>query len=110
HDHRMWTVTGTCAGIEDSTLFRRRDDTVEVIGGHSTAPGEVLVLGAEAIHDVVAAGSRPLSAIHVYGGDLISVKRSSWEGTPPRERCFEGAAEWSRLSAALRDADLLADA
>jgi hypothetical protein len=70
----------------------------------------VLLLGAEAIHDVVAAGTSPLNAIHVYGGDLFSAKRSSWDGTPLLERPFNGAAEWSRLSTALVDANLLADA
>jgi len=69
-----------------------------------------LVLGTEAIHDVVATGSRPLIAIHVYGGDLATAKRSSWDGTPLTERAFDGAAEMSRLNAALKDANLLADA
>jgi predicted metal-dependent enzyme (double-stranded beta helix superfamily) len=110
HDHGMWTVTGTCAGTEDSTLFRRRNATVEPIGRRAIAPGEVVVLGAEAIHDVAAAGSSPLIAIHVYGGDLTTAKRSSWDGTPLMERPFDGAAEFSRLSAALKDAHLLADA
>jgi predicted metal-dependent enzyme (double-stranded beta helix superfamily) len=109
HDHGMWAITGTCAGTEDNTFFRRRSDAVEPIGGRSIAPGEVSVLGSEAIHDVVAAGSSSLVAIHVYGGDLATAKRSSWDGRPLTERPFDSAAEFSRLNAALKDADLLAD-
>jgi predicted metal-dependent enzyme (double-stranded beta helix superfamily) len=107
HEHCMWVVTAICSGIETNTFYRRNGDVLERITERRIAPGEVLVLGVDAIHDVEA-GTEPVSSIHVYGGDLGSTVRSSWDPTSLSERRYDVASEVARLTAALAAADLLA--
>jgi predicted metal-dependent enzyme (double-stranded beta helix superfamily) len=107
HEHRMWVVTAMCSGTETNTFYRRHGDVLERITGRRIAPGELLVLGVDAIHDVEA-GAEPVSSIHVYGGDLGSMVRSSWDPTSLSERRYDVASEVARLTAALAAANLLA--
>lgn len=90
HDHRMWAVVGICSGREDNEFFRRNGGTLESSGGRSIEDGNVLALGAEAIHAV----GNPLShsatvAIHAYGGDLVSASRSMWTPDPWTEAPYD---------------------
>jgi len=107
HEHRMWVVTAMCSGIETNTFYRRSGEVLELIGERRIGPGELLVLGADGIHDVEA-GTEPVSSIHVYGGDLGSTVRSAWEPTSLSECRYDVASEVARLTAALAAADLLA--
>ena len=110
HDHGMWAVTGTCAGHEDTTLYRRQGDTIERICEVTVDPSEVLFVPRALIHDVMAGGSEALYSIHVYPGSLVSTPHSLWVGEPPTEQPFDTAGEWSRLNAELSAANLVADA
>jgi predicted metal-dependent enzyme (double-stranded beta helix superfamily) len=79
HDHRMWAVIGVREGEEDNEFFRRTPGSLETSGGRVVGAGEVLVLGQEVIHrtqNPLTHGS--LSALHVYGGDLLRTARSMW--------------------------------
>jgi predicted metal-dependent enzyme (double-stranded beta helix superfamily) len=107
HEHRMWVVTAICSGTETNTFYRRSGDVLERIGERRIGTGELLVLGADGIHDVEAA-MEPVSSMHVYGGDLGSTVRSSWDPTSLNERRYDVASEVARLTAALAAADLLA--
>jgi len=98
HDHRMWAVTGIYTGGEDNTFFRRSADDVAAgapagsiveSGGRSLRPGDVAVLGREAVHAVHNPTSEYAGAIHVYGGDFFGAARSEWDGPPYVEQPFD---------------------
>src|SRR5580658_8560923 len=52
HEHQMWAVIGMYGGQEDNTFYRRAPLGLEAAGGRELPVGEVLVLGADAIHSV----------------------------------------------------------
>lgn len=80
HDHRMWAVVGILDGREDNAFYRRGGDSGLVqSGGRSLAPRDVLVMGDEVIHEIRNPTARYLSALHVYGGDLIGTAREEWD-------------------------------
>jgi len=91
HDHRMWAVIGIYGGAEDNTLFRRSPRGLVRSGAKVLAEGEVLSLGAEAIHSVDNPMARFTGAIHVYGGDFVNQPRSQWAPETLREQPYDAA-------------------
>ncbi len=92
HNHNMWSVVGVCSGQEENRFFERdggglRDVGVETVEG----PG-VLSNAADVIHAIRNPLDVPLLALHVYGGDLFGVPRSSWDPDTHEEAVFD----WSR--------------
>jgi predicted metal-dependent enzyme (double-stranded beta helix superfamily) len=90
HDHRVWAVIGICAGQEHNEFFRRSAGSLAASGGRVVESGEVLSLGSEVVHAV----GNPLtheasSALHVYGGDLLSIERSMWTEPDWREEPYD---------------------
>jgi predicted metal-dependent enzyme (double-stranded beta helix superfamily) len=108
HEHRMWAVIGAFGGRERNTLYRRSATGIAPSGGRTMEPGDVMVLGDEAIHDVTS-GEEPVGAIHVYGGNLWATDRSEWCGEPLVERRLDVAADATRYVAAARAAGLLVE-
>jgi predicted metal-dependent enzyme (double-stranded beta helix superfamily) len=92
HDHRMPAVIGAWSGYEDNRIFRRAGGALEPVGVTRVEAGDVLVLGADAVHDVHAPSSAWTGALHVYLGDLIGVSRSEWAAADAPEAPFDGAA------------------
>jgi predicted metal-dependent enzyme (double-stranded beta helix superfamily) len=86
HEHRMWAVIGMYGGREDNAFFRRAPDGLEPAGGRELEAGEVLVLGADAIHSVANTRRDYAVALHVYGGDFFAVERSEWDFETHEER------------------------
>jgi predicted metal-dependent enzyme (double-stranded beta helix superfamily) len=81
HDHRMWAAIAIYAGREDNTFFRRDADRrghIVETSGKEFAPGDVALLGDDAIHMVHNPLARFTGAIHVYGGDFVNEPRSQW--------------------------------
>ena len=92
HDHALWAVIGLYAGREEHTLYRRssvQHRTITVAGGRRLVPGDVLVLGDDAIHAVANPGDGVAGAIHVYGGDLLDACRRQWWPGPFEERPYD---------------------
>jgi predicted metal-dependent enzyme (double-stranded beta helix superfamily) len=89
HDHRMWAVVGIIDGQEDNAFFRRGDDALVDSGGRSLHDGEVLVMGDDTIHAIRNPRSSYVSALHVYGGDLIGAERSEWDITGSTEKAYD---------------------
>jgi predicted metal-dependent enzyme (double-stranded beta helix superfamily) len=90
HDHCMWCVIGMDQGQESNEFFRRSSGTLEESGGRVVEAGEVLALGPDVIHRVqnpLAHGSS--SALHVYGGDLLTASRSMWTKPGWHEEPFD---------------------
>jgi predicted metal-dependent enzyme (double-stranded beta helix superfamily) len=103
HDHRMWAAIGIYAGQEDNAFFRRDRGTITPSGGKELDVGDVLVLGADAVHAVANSRDRLAGAIHVYGGDFVNEPRSQFDPETLEERPFsmEAAdAEFERANRA----------
>jgi predicted metal-dependent enzyme (double-stranded beta helix superfamily) len=91
HDHRMWAVIGIYGGAEDNTLFRRVPQGLIKSGAKVLREGDVLSLGANAIHAVANSLARFTGAIHVYGGDFVKQPRSQWDPETLQERPYDAA-------------------
>lgn len=92
HDHRLWAVIGLYGGREDNMFWRRRDAAapgIELAGGQALGRGDVAVLGKDVIHSVVNPVRRLSGAIHVYGGDFFTVRRSQWDCETLAEEPFD---------------------
>ncbi|SRR5581483_1052716 len=76
HDHRMWGAIGVFAGREDNEFFRRADRGLATSGAKTLRVGDVSLMGDDVIHSVTASGWT--GALHVYGGDFMSTRRSIW--------------------------------
>ena len=89
HDHRMWAAIGVYSGGEDNRFFRRAGPTLVDSGARSLRPGDVCLLGDDAVHSVTNPTGECAGAIHVYGGDFFATPRSEWRGEPPSEAPFD---------------------
>lgn len=79
HDHLMWATIGVYTGREDNIMWRDNGESIEATTATSVGAKEVFALPSDAVHSVVNPVSRYTAAIHVYGGDLSSARRSQWD-------------------------------
>ena len=103
HDHTVSAVIGTWAGYEDNQLFRRTTSGIERTQMRRVHAGEVLVLDANAIHEVHAPSTTWSAALHVYLGDITARKRSSWVDEDASASPFDGVdmeARWMEAATA----------
>jgi predicted metal-dependent enzyme (double-stranded beta helix superfamily) len=100
HDHRMWATIGIYTGGEDNAFFRRDGGTLVESGGRELRPGDLCMLGSEAVHSVTNPTTELAGAIHIYGGDFFAVPRSEWHGTPYREEPYDVAHTLAMFEAA----------
>ncbi|NCF13891.1 MAG: hypothetical protein GWP62_01190 [Gammaproteobacteria bacterium] len=93
HNHNMWATIGVYGGREDNIFWRRLPDDakgrVEAAGAKSLGPKDVRPLGEEIIHSVTNPTAKLTGAIHVYGGDFFSQKRSEWDPESLEERPYD---------------------
>ena len=91
HDHRTWAVIGVYDGQEDNTFYRLTDGSrrIEQAGSHNLRKGEVLTLGADAIHKIANPLNIKLIALHVYGKNIFEIERSAWDPATSDERSFK---------------------
>jgi len=92
HDHTMWAVIGVYDGQEDNTFYRHGASGLEETTRVSIRAGDVQVLPKEAIHRIANPLATTLLAIHVYGGDLLGVERSTWDDATGERQRFDLAA------------------
>jgi predicted metal-dependent enzyme (double-stranded beta helix superfamily) len=81
---------GIWRGRENNEFFRRSDGALAGSGGRVLDEGDVLMMGSDTIHAV----GNPLthsstSALHVYGGDLLTTERSMWTEPDWREEPYD---------------------
>ena len=103
HDHTVAAIIGTWAGYEDNHLFRRTAIGIEPTEVRRVHAGEVLILDANAIHDVHAPSRTWSAALHVYLGDVTNLERSSWADVDASSSPFVGAdmeARWMTAATA----------
>ena len=91
HDHQVWGLVGVLRGAERVQNYRRRHDgALEQVGQSAVlGQGEVEALSPKKgdIHRVTnAREDGPSVSIHVYGGNIGAVQRSTFdaEGRPKR--------------------------
>ncbi|MEU9954961.1 hypothetical protein [Streptomyces sp. NPDC050982] len=86
HSHETWGVAGIYAGVEHETRYLK--PTASTASGPLTpagetrwAPGQVTVCCTtdDDVHAVTAVGSEPTIGIHVYGGNIGTIRRRSYD-------------------------------
>jgi len=106
HDHSVPAVLGLWAGVEDNWLYRRTPTGIELSATQRVGCGEVIVLDADAIHEVRVSASGWSGGLHVYLGDILAADRSEWADVAStatrfdpddQERRWMAAAESTRL-------------
>lgn len=104
HSHETWGVVGVHAGIKEGTRYPRPAATragppPDPARASRWTPGQVTVCCTtdDDVHRVSCVGEEPCVGIHVYGADIGTLRRrsydpvdgsvtwfvSSWSGLPP---------------------------
>ena len=90
HNHNMWAVIGIYTGREDNIFWRRTEgDGIEAAGASAMSVRDVHPLGKDIIHSVTNPIPRLTGALHIYGGDFFSEKRSEWDPETLGERPYD---------------------
>jgi predicted metal-dependent enzyme (double-stranded beta helix superfamily) len=86
HDHLTWAVVGVYEGEERESIYRRTDDgsdpkraTLALVSERINAKGHVTVLGRAGIHRIDNVSSKSSHSIHVYGRDIGTTERHSYD-------------------------------
>jgi 3-mercaptopropionate dioxygenase len=86
HSHETWGVVGIYAGVEHETRYLK--PTASTAGAPLTpagetqwTPGQVTVCCTtdDDVHAVAAVGSEATVGIHVYGGNIGTIRRRSYD-------------------------------
>ncbi|MGA6227518.1 hypothetical protein ACPESV_45130 [Streptomyces umbrinus] len=94
HSHETWGVAGIYAGVEHEVRYLK--PTVSAMntplmpaGETRWVPGQVTVCCTtdDDVHAVTAVGSEPTVGIHVYGGNIGTIRRRSYDPVT-------GEADW----------------
>jgi 3-mercaptopropionate dioxygenase len=79
HDHGAWAVIGIVAGRERETRFRRGDAGLEMDRTSINPAGVVTIVPAGAIHTVEALDGQDAVSVHVYGTDIVTQPRHTYD-------------------------------
>jgi len=86
HDHLTWAVVGVYQGQERESIYRRTDDgsdparaTLELASARFNEKGHVTVLSHTGIHRIDNVSPRPSYSVHVYGRDIGTLERHSYD-------------------------------
>lgn len=86
HDHLTWAVVGVCEGEERESIYRRTDDgsdpkraTLALASERVNGKGHVTVLGRAGIHRIDNVSTKPSHSVHVYGRDIGTTERHSYD-------------------------------
>lgn len=89
HTHGVWAVVGLYEGQEDNVYYKRKGKGLKEVERKTLSPGEVDFREDDAIHAVSNPLDKPSFALHVYGGDLLTVERRMWNPFTSEELPFE---------------------
>lgn len=97
HDHTVWGLVGVLRGAELSQPYERRGDALAPTGEvRRLEPGQVEVVSPTVgdIHRVANAFDDRVSiSIHVYGADIGTVKRSTYDADGKAKPFISGYAD-----------------
>lgn len=84
HGHETWGVVGIHSGVEVETRFEKptgQGVPLVELGTHEWSTGEVTVCCTtdDDVHQVRCGGAQPVVGIHVYGADIGTLPRRSYE-------------------------------
>ncbi|QQM38473.1 cysteine dioxygenase family protein [Streptomyces liliifuscus] len=86
HSHETWGVAGIYAGAEQEIRYLKPTEStasgpLTPAGETRWAPGQVTVCCTtdDDVHAVTAVGSEPTVGIHVYGGNIGTIRRRSYD-------------------------------
>jgi len=81
HDHGIWGVIGQYEGNEEETRFRIIDNRLERIGVALAHPGDVshVYPPSRDIHQINNRSDKPTVSIHIYGGDIGTHRRHTYD-------------------------------
>lgn len=80
HDHGTWATILLLSGVEKNTLYRADDGAaLRRVSDVLLEPGSILPMRAAAVHVAECAGDAPAVGLHVYGGDILALKRRMWD-------------------------------
>jgi predicted metal-dependent enzyme (double-stranded beta helix superfamily) len=86
HDHLTWAVVGVCQGEERESIYRRIDDgsnpnkaKLDMVSERINKKGHVTVLGNAGIHRIDNVSISPSLSIHMYGLDIGTAERHSYD-------------------------------
>ncbi len=101
HDHTTWAVIGVYGGREVNTFYRKSTTGLEEIARKELRIGSSISLDPGVIHAVANHLEVPTLALHVYGADLLTVRRSMWN-PHTLEACDYEPAQFLKWCAELR--------
>jgi predicted metal-dependent enzyme (double-stranded beta helix superfamily) len=107
HDHTVWGLVGVLRGAELCQAYDRDGGGLRAIGpAERLGTGEVAEVSPRIgdIHQVSnALDDRPSVSIHVYGGDIGAIRRSTFDPTGAAKPFVSGYADLPPLRASLQE-------
>jgi predicted metal-dependent enzyme (double-stranded beta helix superfamily) len=92
HDHGTWAMILLLSGVEKNTLYRVDDDgDLRRVSEVVLERGSILPMRASAVHVAECIGGAPAIGLHVYGGDILDLKRRMWDP----ESLVQHPLEWT---------------
>jgi predicted metal-dependent enzyme (double-stranded beta helix superfamily) len=95
HSHETWGVAGIYAGVEHEFRYLKPAASTACVpltpaGETRWTPGQVTVCCTtdDDVHAVAAVGGEPTVGIHVYGGDIGTIRRRSYDPATGEARWF----------------------
>jgi predicted metal-dependent enzyme (double-stranded beta helix superfamily) len=96
HDHATWGVVGIVSGVERELRYVLDAGVPVRTGDHAFGPGEVTVCCTtdQDLHQVFCASDTPTVGLHIYGGDIGTIRRRSY--APDTGEITYFVSEWVR--------------
>lgn len=100
HNHDTWGLVGVVENELQETRFRRRDDRskegyaeLEITGTNCNAAGMVSTLlpPSDDIHEMLNVTQKNTVEVHVYGKDLVNMKRLQFDAARKTVKFFASA-------------------
>ena len=78
HDHGTWATILLLSGGEKNTLYRTDTGKLRRASEVTLEPGSILPMRADTAHVAECLGDTPAIGLHVYGGDIFTLRRRMW--------------------------------
>lgn len=81
HDHATWGVVGIVSGIEHERRYTFAEGIPGQIGEEHFGSGDVTICctSDQDLHKVSCASNTPTVGIHIYGGDIGTIRRRAYD-------------------------------
>jgi predicted metal-dependent enzyme (double-stranded beta helix superfamily) len=79
HEHKMNAFIGVFKGREKNHFFKNDADGLKYMSTKIVDAGDMISIGSDGLHSVVAEGEEDCYSLHVYTGPLSKIKRSLFD-------------------------------